>query len=296
MFRNTLQIIGKAGISCLLLFLTACAPATTPLPVSATEVPQISNPASENCIQQGGSLEIKQRGDGAQYGVCHFEDNRQCEEWALMRGDCPVGGRKITGYVTEAGLYCAITGGEYAVTDSSGAEEKGTCTFPSGKQCDAREYFDGKCDPNASLGSYSDPFAYCEAVGSVDAPDASYTGEAMPDVIVQAMIQKGIVTADAPKEIQQNAVWRCMDNKVLACHFGANIPCAEKADASQAPTAAMDEYCKANPTAEIIPADIAGRTTVFEWACKDSKPEIARQVFTVDSQGFIAEYWYELNP
>jgi putative hemolysin len=31
-----------------------------------------------------------------QYGVCFFEDNRQCEEWALLRGDCPVGGKKVT--------------------------------------------------------------------------------------------------------------------------------------------------------------------------------------------------------
>ena len=51
------------------------------------------------------------RGDGGQIGVCYFEDNRQCEEWALMRGECPVGGVKVTGYVTPAGRYCAITGG-----------------------------------------------------------------------------------------------------------------------------------------------------------------------------------------
>ena len=43
-----------------------------------------------------------------QYGVCMFEDNRQCEEWALMHGDCPVGGLKITGYENEAEVYCAI--------------------------------------------------------------------------------------------------------------------------------------------------------------------------------------------
>jgi putative hemolysin len=95
---------------------------------------QITNSASENCIQQGGTLSIQTRGDGGQYGICLFEDNRQCEEWPLLRGDCPVGGVKITGYVTPAAVYCAITGGEYAVTGNSNTEdEQGTCTFKKKK-------------------------------------------------------------------------------------------------------------------------------------------------------------------
>ena len=61
--------------------------------------------------------------------MCYFEDNRQCEEWALLRGDCPVGGVKVTGYATPAARYCAITGGTYTVTGKSGAvDEQGTCT------------------------------------------------------------------------------------------------------------------------------------------------------------------------
>jgi len=41
-----------------------------------------------------------------------FEDNRQCEERALMRGDCPTGGLKVTGYENDAEVYCVIAGGE----------------------------------------------------------------------------------------------------------------------------------------------------------------------------------------
>jgi len=62
----------------------------------------LANPASVNCTQGGGTLDIRTRPDGGQYGVCVFEDNRQCEEWALLRGDCPAGGLKITGYENEA--------------------------------------------------------------------------------------------------------------------------------------------------------------------------------------------------
>ncbi len=114
----------------------------------AAETPtQIANPASQNCIEQGGMLTIEERGDGGQFGVCYFEDNRQCEEWALLRGDCPVGGLKVTGYVTPAARYCAITGGSYAITGNSGADdEQGTCTLPGGGQCEAWDYYNGACN------------------------------------------------------------------------------------------------------------------------------------------------------
>ena len=87
--------------------------------------------------------------------------------------------------------------------------------------------------------SYSDPFAYCAAVGTVDAPDARYSGYKMPAAILQGMIQHGVVSADAPAAFQKNAVWRCMDGQVWACHFGANLPCEERADTSQTPTAEL---------------------------------------------------------
>jgi len=110
----------------------------------------MANPASVNCEEQGGTLAIEARGDLGQMGVCYFEDNRQCEEWALLRGECPVGGVKVTGYVTEAGRYCAITGGAYNVTgDAADGPEQGRCTFPNGSQCDAWEYYNGVCSPAA---------------------------------------------------------------------------------------------------------------------------------------------------
>ena len=132
------------------LFLASCStptpqPQQSP-PTPFTEVPQLANPASQNCIDKGGTLTIEQRGDNGQFGVCTFEDNLQCEEWALMRGDCPVGGVKVTGYSTPAGRYCAITGGKYGVTANSGADdEQGTCTFNSGAVCDAWDIYNGLC-------------------------------------------------------------------------------------------------------------------------------------------------------
>ena len=107
--------------------------------------PAMANPASVNCIQQGGTLSIEEGGSG-QIGVCYFEDNRQCEEWTLMRGECPAGGVKVTGYVTPAGRYCAITGGMYMTAGNNGADdEQGVCAFKDGGQCDVWDYYNGFC-------------------------------------------------------------------------------------------------------------------------------------------------------
>jgi putative hemolysin len=294
MSRKISRVLQWVFILFIAAVLTNCAPQPTP---TATAEPssQIANPASENCVKQGGTLSIQKRGDGGEYGVCTFEGNRQCEEWALMHGDCPPGGLKVTGYITPAAQYCAITGGEYTVTgvDDSG-QEQGTCVFKNGKTCDAAEYFAGTCDTNNEVGSYSDPFLYCNAVGTIDAPDERYTGEKIPEILVQDIVALGLVTADAPKEIQQNATWRCMDSSVWVCHFGANIPCSEKADLNQTPTPAMEDFCKANPTAEAIPAATTGRATVYEWKCTDGKPTVGQQILNADPQGFISEFWYQL--
>jgi putative hemolysin len=108
--------------------------------------PQLANPASVNCTQKGGTLRIERRPDDGQYGVCVFVDNYQCEEWALFRGECPVGGLRVTGYITPAGRYCAITGGRYTVVSgNSTADEKGICALPGGKACNAAAYYAGAC-------------------------------------------------------------------------------------------------------------------------------------------------------
>lgn len=287
-------------VFCIAVTLAGCASTTTPQPTSNQEPKeQISNPASENCVNQGGTLSIQKRGDSGEYGVCVFQDNRQCEEWAMLRGECPVGGIKVTGYITPPAQYCAITGGEYQVIANNGTDqEQGTCTFKNGQTCDAGVYFAGKCSPNteAEPSSYSDPWAYCAAVGTIDTPDGQYNGAEMPDSIIQAMIQQGIVAADAPLEFQQHAVWRCMNHSVWVCHFGANLPCLERADTSQGPTAEMEDYCQTNPTAGTIPAAVTGRATVYEWGCEDGKPKVVKQIFSSDPQGYLADFWYELPP
>jgi putative hemolysin len=71
---NTILLL---TIIALLLFITAC---------QKQETIGIPNPASENCINLGGTLEFRENENG-QYGVC-IKNNKECEEWALFRNEC----------------------------------------------------------------------------------------------------------------------------------------------------------------------------------------------------------------
>ncbi|MEM4268352.1 MAG: DUF333 domain-containing protein [Candidatus Woesearchaeota archaeon] len=48
----------------------------------------IENPASKYCIEQGGTLTMKDNGSGVQ-GICTLKDGSVCDEWAYYRGECP---------------------------------------------------------------------------------------------------------------------------------------------------------------------------------------------------------------
>ncbi len=58
----------------------------------------------------------------------------------------------------------------------------------------------------------------------------------------------------------------------------------------------MEDFCEANPNADVIPAVVTGRETVYEWRCTDGFPRIVKQLFAPDAQGFISNFWYEINP
>jgi len=84
---------------------------------------QLANPASENCVAQGGR-HITEPTPPGEIGVCLFEDNRQCEEWALLRGHCPAGGMHVAGFTSDEERLCAIRGGHL---------QQGQCSLPAGE-------------------------------------------------------------------------------------------------------------------------------------------------------------------
>lgn len=113
--------------------------------ISSPEQPsnQLANPASVNCLKLGGNLVINKRGDGGEYGLCYFEDNRACEEWALLHGTCPYGGRKTTGFDTIDQNYCAWNGGDTTAVPNS------VCTFKNGSTCLTIDFYNGNCSPDS---------------------------------------------------------------------------------------------------------------------------------------------------
>ena len=78
-------------------------------------------------------------GSGAEFGLCQFDDDQSCEEWALMRGQCPVGGVKTIGFDNDAQAYCAWLGGE------TEASESAVCALPGGKTCSVDTLWNGQC-------------------------------------------------------------------------------------------------------------------------------------------------------
>ncbi|MFA6273481.1 MAG: hypothetical protein WC673_03270 [Candidatus Paceibacterota bacterium] len=74
-----------------------------------------------------------------------------------MRGECPVGGLKVTGYQTDAEVYCAITGGQLEGLDTPTP----MCKRIDGTLCNAQANLNGDCpnphDPNPSAGNTEAP-------------------------------------------------------------------------------------------------------------------------------------------
>jgi hypothetical protein len=150
---------------------------------------------------------------------------------------------------------------------------------------------------SGSQATFSDPFAYCAALGTIDAPDARYTGPNVPEVVAQGLKKAFGAPADAPLEsFLHNTVWRCMGGQVYACTVGANLPCQERANTSRRPTQGMTDFCQDNAHAEVIPAFVTGRATVYEWKCANGVPAVVRQFAQPDARGFLSNIWYAISP
>jgi putative hemolysin len=77
-------------ITILLMTLTACTSFRVQTSHSAgTDMPpNMPNPASVYCEQNGNTHEIRTAADGSQSGICVFPDGSTCDEWAYFRGEC----------------------------------------------------------------------------------------------------------------------------------------------------------------------------------------------------------------
>jgi hypothetical protein len=135
--------------------------------------------------------------------------------------------------------------------------------------------------------TYSDPILYCKAVGTIGKPDARYTGPKLP----AWMAEKLNMQPDQAKLME----WRCANGVVLACQYGANIPCDSKAMTSKEPTQAIIDYCRQNADSQFVPMYVTGHDTSVSWACHGSRPVVIRSA-RVDAQGYQEDFWQKVSP
>lgn len=155
------------------------------------------------------------------------------------------------------------------------------------------ERFPWESDGGTATGQgYSDPFAYCAAVGNIDYPDSRYTGPKIPQVAVSSLTT---LYAEQQDYVSQFLSWRCYKSQPLACLPGANLPCG-KVNTSRTPNQGMIQFCQERPDSSFIPAVATGHDTVYSWRCTGTTPTIERQWIAVDAEGFGTNFWYQLMP
>ena len=152
---------------------------------------------------------------------------------------------------------------------------------------------------SASPSAFTDPVPYCQAVTTIDAPDAKYKGPAVPDWMVSALYTPQEIAAQkgSGSDPRRSIVWRCMVGSVFGC-VQANSPICGKANQDKTPTKAMRDFCAGQPNAEVIPLSVIGHENpmIYDWTCKGKEPAITRQIFKVDAQGFPSELWDKIVP
>ncbi|MDR0788529.1 MAG: DUF333 domain-containing protein [Gemmatimonadota bacterium] len=120
-----------AMIPCLLL--VGCgSPSPSAQPVG------LANPASVYCVEQGGTVEVREEAAG-QAGYCHLADGRVVEEWAFFR-EATASPTGQVGIPNPASAYCIEQGGTLEIREVA-AGQAGFCHLPDGRVIDEWELF-----------------------------------------------------------------------------------------------------------------------------------------------------------
>lgn len=92
----------------------------------------VANPASKNCIDKGGKLEMREETAGT-IGICKFSDGTECEEWKFYRNECREGqttkadtSHSYEGLISRKGdafIFKTNSGTEYSLKLSDNASQ-----------------------------------------------------------------------------------------------------------------------------------------------------------------------------
>ena len=169
----------------------------------------------------------------------------------------------------------ADAGNQTVIPDAPGTEPEGIAVLPSVPTAETPV-------PSAttvSAAAFTDPFAYCGAVGTIDHVDGRYGGAMVTPAILRALSLPQSATRD-------RVHWRCVDGAVLACASYVGPVC----DMAPSP-AEMQEYCARYTTAPQLLAP--GGT----WSCLGGKPRLPPDAeWTMDARGFRSDSWVSVSP
>lgn len=121
----------------------------------------------------------------------------------------------------------------------------------------------------------------CAGKGTVDET------KPIPQSLVQAASR--LFGGGDPNFIKTSTVYRCMNNQVWLCNYGANLVC-DKANTSRN-NPGVTQWCKDNPGSADIPMAATGHDTIYTWTCVGNKPRIAGVAEKVDARGYLASNW-----
>ena len=98
---------------------------------AATEIlPNMPNPASVYCEQNGNTLEIRTAADGSQNGICVLPDGSTCDEWAYFRGECGSAPQKSPTPAMAVDATTEASGGGPGGSNNTGGNASGGYTPP----------------------------------------------------------------------------------------------------------------------------------------------------------------------
>jgi putative hemolysin len=132
-----------------LMLLVGCGAQPTRTPEASGATPEVPNPASDFCLEQGYQYEIRPE-EGAQVGYCLFPDGTECEQWAFYRSECgPAATEPGASLANPASKYCQDQGYRLEMrTDARGTA--GYCIFPDGSECEEWAFYRLECKPGTS--------------------------------------------------------------------------------------------------------------------------------------------------
>lgn len=127
--------------------------------------------------------------------------------------------------------------------------------------------------------TFTDPFAYCAEVKTIDTVDGRYGGPPFTEAMAEVL---SVPDSASPDRIR----WRCVDGAVLACQSFDWPHCAVTPTVTE-----MVDFCTRQPTVERLLAP-AGT-----WSCRNGRPVLPQDAsWPVDERGFLPRAWFTVPP